>query len=141
MLWFRKIEWFIDGVWSNLMARSQRFRRGYSETDVWNIDCWFVGTLVPMMEHWIEDGMGYPDEDIGESGWDLIRGEMLEGFKLYKQCYVDGGIPIPEDEWETMEMFGEEMVVSNRMELTPEEYLKFKRSLYLFMKHFNNLWD
>lgn len=41
-----------------LRARLQRFKRGYSYGDVWDMDCWFKRTVKPMLIHLRDNGIG-----------------------------------------------------------------------------------
>jgi len=144
--------WHITQKIVNIQNAKMRVTHGYDWGDVWNMNTWFVEGAVPILEHWIENGISFPGgwTDEGDKlsvespeEWTAILTEMLEGFKLYKQCYVDGGIPTPKSEWHTTKfhpMIGD-VTFKHRYHLTEDEDKKLKRSLYLFSKYFYTLWD
>ena len=140
-------------------GKCQRFRRGYSWTDVWNINDWFVIQIIPMLEHLIKHGIAFPIDFKCREEWEAILIEMIDGFKLYKTYECDAGIvidrPTNPDDSTFHEMYdgdGESCYVDGahcmtfqgkwyKMSMTKDEEKKFQHSLDLFNKHFYSLWD
>ena len=141
--------WKVTDKLRNFKNAKMRVTHGYDYNDVWNMNSWFVNGAVPILEHWIENGKSWPGRGTDELSvdspeeWNKILQEMLDGFKLYKQAHVDGGIPLPEEKWKTYSMFSGQLtgVIDSRYNLTKKEDEKLKRSLFLFSKYFYTLWD
>ena len=51
---FYRIRRFFHDRWFNFRQRCQRFLRGYADSDVWDMDHWFIDTLKPMMEQMLK---------------------------------------------------------------------------------------
>ena len=66
---------------NKLRAHFQRFKRGYAYTDVWNMDCWFIETIRPMLIHLRDNSVGCPylceDLDENERRWKDILTQMI----------------------------------------------------------------
>ena len=65
-----------DG-WNDLRYRCQRFKKGYSDRDVWEMRDWFVRTVKPMLRELSAKAYNYPEE-VGEEQWREILLEMAE---------------------------------------------------------------
>ena len=65
----KKIKWFF-----------QRGFRGYSDKDIWNIDKWFLNTIIPMLKQLKKEKNGYPIY-MTEQQWDIILDNMIDSFK------------------------------------------------------------
>ena len=61
--------------WDDLRYRCQRFRKGYSERDVWEMRDWFIQTAKPMLRELSAKAYNYPEE-AGEEQWREILLEM-----------------------------------------------------------------
>jgi len=70
--WGRFVDWRENFGW-----RCQRFRRGYSSRDVWEMRTWFVETLRPMLEDLLIHHTGHPDSLTNEE-WEAVLKEMVE---------------------------------------------------------------
>lgn len=53
---FRRIKNKLIYDFDSLRARCQRFKRGYSYGDIWDMDCWFMRTVKPMLIHLRDNG-------------------------------------------------------------------------------------
>ena len=63
--------------WNNLRYRCQRFKKGYSDHDVWEMRDWFIRTVKPMLREMSAKAYNYP-EVIGEEQWRDILLEMAD---------------------------------------------------------------
>jgi hypothetical protein len=71
-LWARLGEKRIDFAF-----RCQRFRKGYSNRDVWEMRDWFIRTARPMLRELSVKAFDYPEE-VGEEQWREILLEMAD---------------------------------------------------------------
>ena len=67
----------IEEKWKNLRYRSQRFKKGYSDRDVWEMRDWFIQTAKPMLRELSAKAYNYPEE-AGEEQWREILLEMAD---------------------------------------------------------------
>ena len=67
----------IEEKWKNLRYRSQRFKKGYSDRDVWEMRDWFIQTAKPMLRELSAKAYNYPEE-AGEERWREILLEMAD---------------------------------------------------------------
>ncbi len=61
----------------NLRYRCQRFKKGYSDRDVWEMRDWFIRTAKPMLRELSIKACNYPEE-AGEEQWREILLEMAD---------------------------------------------------------------
>ena len=120
-----------------LRARWQRFKRGYSYGDVWDIDYWFMRTVKPMLIHLRDHGMGIPfdlyleGEENERAAWEDVLTEMIECLELMDKDAVEKYLGISDDDY-SVESYQK---VNNLMDE------KKNRFFELFCKHFYSLWD
>ena len=115
-----------------------RAKQGYTWSDVWNINDWFIDHMIPMLEHLLKHGShSCPTGEDGEpmENWDDILNEMLEGFKCWK--VAEEGILLPESEWK--EVGG--ITLDCRYDMNDEERAKYEHALQLFAKWHCAMWD
>ena len=67
----------IEEMWNNLRYRCQRFQKGYSKRDVWEMRDWFIRTAKPMLRELSTKAYDYPEE-VGEDQWRKLLLEMAE---------------------------------------------------------------
>lgn len=88
MSWFRQIH-------NKIKWAYQRVTRGWCDRDLWNLDCWFMDTVVPMLKAFKKNKSGHPGWMTAER-WDYILSEMITHFENY-----DESNPINHnDKWE-----------------------------------------
>ena len=63
--------------WNDLRYRCQRFKKGYSDRDVWEMRDWFIQTAKPMLRELSAKAYNYPEE-AGEEQWREILLEMAD---------------------------------------------------------------
>ena len=119
----------------SLKARIQRFKRGYSYGDVWDMDFWFMRTVKPMLIHLRDRGLGIPNElylqdaDNERILWENTLTEMIGCLELMDKNNVYDYL--------------------GYSKLGPKDYDKVyqimeenkNRFFELFRKYFYNLWD
>ena len=71
-LWVR-----VKDRWDDLRYRCQRFKKGYSDRDVWEMRDWFIQTAKPMLRELSAKACNYPEE-AGEEQWREILQEMAD---------------------------------------------------------------
>ena len=110
---FREIRWAF-----------QRMKYGYSECDVWNIDSYFLQTIVPMLEDLQRNGISYPG-GITFEGWKDILDDMIYHF-------LEGN----EDTCsKTIKDFKDWCEYNNYINT------HLNKGFELFIKYFRDLWD
>lgn len=120
-----------------LRARCQRFKRGYSYGDVWDIDCWFMRTVKPMLIHLRDHGYGIPfalyleGEENERAAWEAVLTEMVECLELMDEDAVEKYLGIADDDYSATSY--------QRVNAMMDE--KKNRFFELFCKHFYSLWD
>ena len=67
----------IEERWNNLRYRCQRFKKGYSDRDVWEMRDWFIRTTKTMLRELSVKAYNYPEE-VGEDQWHMLLLEMAE---------------------------------------------------------------
>lgn len=67
----------IEEMWNNLRCRCQRFQKGYSNRDVWEMREWFIQTAKPMLRELSAKAYDY-QEEVGEDQWRALLLEMAE---------------------------------------------------------------
>ena len=136
---FPRLKFKIEMAWDRFRARCQRFMRGYSYGDVWDMDYWFMETVQPMLFHLRDYGIGIPGSLVVEGenkreAWEAVLTEMIECLNMMNEDYVYeelyGQYWYEEDlgleDWER---------VGNVMEKNKTRFFE------LFSKYFYNLWD
>lgn len=126
-----RIEMWVD----NLRARCQRFIRGYSYGDIWDMDYWFMRTVKPMLIHLRDYGHGVPMEfENNADGWRDVLTEMTNCITLMDEdeAYRSIGADPYGDRLPTKEEY--EMVYKT-MEDNKNRFFE------LFSKYFYDLWD
>jgi hypothetical protein len=65
-----------------------RYKKGFCDEDLWNIDYWFLSTLPKMLDEFAEKTIGYPsdfmedgDDEKGMEEWKKTIREMSNHFK------------------------------------------------------------
>lgn len=125
----------------SLKARIQRFKRGYSYGDVWDMDFWFMRTVKPMLIHLRDHGIGVPNEfwlkdaDNERILWENTLTEMISCLDMMNEDNVRKSL-------------GFDYSISNK-HMTAEDYEELwrimeenkNRFFELFSKHFYSLWD
>lgn len=130
------IKYKIKSIYWDLRARCQRFMRGYSYGDVWNMDDWFIRTLKPMLTHLRDYGCGVPlDFEFHEDQWNNTLSEMIDCLKMMDEDNVE----------KSMGFVTFEDVCNMKREdfLKRDEIMEKNKNRFfeLFSKYFYNLWD
>ena len=119
-----------------LRARIQRFKRGYSYGDVWDMDQWFMRTVKPMLIHLRDHGIGIPWDLYKEEGneredWERILTEMVSCLDLMDEDAAAKHLEIRDDDCsaESYQRVSAFMVDCKN------------RFFELFNKYFFSLWD
>lgn len=134
---YYRIKHAIQDFWYDFRRRCQRFKRGYAYSDVWDIDCWFIQTVKPMLIHLRDHGIGIPwdlynHEDENERiDWENILTEMVECLDLMDEDAAQKYLGIADDDY-SAESYNR---VNNFMDEKKDRFFE------LFSKHFFSLWD
>ena len=121
-----------------LRARIQRFKRGYSYGDVWDMDFWFMRTVKPMLIHLRDHGIGIPNElylqdaDNERILWENTLTEMIGCLELMYEDNAEKYLGIENKERWSLEDY------NKRWALMEENK---NRVFELFSKYFYCLWD
>lgn len=121
----------------SLRARIQRFKRGYSYGDVWDMDFWFMRTVKPMLIHLRDHGLGIPNElylqdaDNERILWENILTEMINCLELMNEDNAEKYLGIENKDF-SAEYYEKKWAL---MEENKNRFFE------LFSKYYYNLWD
>lgn len=121
----------------SLKARIQRFKRGYSYGDVWDMDFWFMRTVKPMLIHLRDHGIGIPNElylqdaDNERILWENILTEMISCLELMNEDNAEKYLGIENKDF-SAEYYEKKWAL---MEENKNRFFE------LFSKYYYNLWD
>lgn len=121
----------------SLKARIQRFKRGYSYGDVWDMDFWFMRTVKPMLIHLRDHGIGIPNEfylqdaDNERILWENTLTEMISCLELMYEDNVEKYLGIENNDFSVEDY-------NKKWALMEENKNRF---FELFSKYFYCLWD
>lgn len=132
---YYKIKWKIINTWWDLRKRCQRFKRGFSWGDVWDMNQWFMEIAKPMLTHLKTNGISYPTEFKDRDEWCAVLGEMIACLELMEEdkVYEFIGFRKYEDYWR--------MTTEDRKKAYEIRECNKNRFFDLFSKHFYDLWD
>ena len=120
-----------------LRARCQRFMRGYSYGDVWDMDFWFKRMAKPMLTHLRDHGIGIPNElykqdaENEREAWEAVLTEMIECLELMDEDAAEKYLGIADDDY----------TAASYQRVTAFMDEKKNRFFELFSKYFYCLWD
>ena len=122
--------------WNKFRARSQRFKRGYSYGDVWDMDFWFIRTVKPMLVHLRDYGIGIPqdlyvDGENERVNWENVLTEMINCLDLMDKDNVEKHLGITNNDYS----------IENSKKVCRLMEENKNRFFELFSKYFYNLWD
>ena len=127
---FYRIRRFFYDRWFNFRQRCQRFRRGYADSDVWDMDHWFIDTLKPMIEQMLRTYNSHPGEITAEEWEDTLR-EMIACLTLMDEDAAKDHLGLADEAWS----------VEKHQQIKATMFENKKRLFELFEKWFYNLWD
>ena len=137
MTLYYRIKNAINDFQYNLARRVQRFNRGYSYSDVWNMDCWFKRTVKSMLIHLRDYGIGIPCElylegtENERKAWEAVLTEMIDCLTLMDEDEAQKYLDIVDDDYS----------VETYKKLNDFMDEKKDRFFELFSKYFFSLWD
>lgn len=120
-----------------LRVRIQRFKRGYSYGDVWDMDFWFMRTVKPMLIHLRDHGIGIPNElylqdaDNERILWENTLTEMISCLELMNEDNAEKYLGIEDNDF-SIEDYNKKWAL---MEENKNRFFE------LFSKHYFSLWD
>lgn len=135
-LYYRIKNFFVYG-WDSFRARCQRFKRGYSYGDIWDMDFWFMRTVKPMLIHLRDHGIGIPNDlyldgaENERAAWEAVLTEMVECLDLMNEDAAEKYLGI--------EGKGYSVETYQKVNALIDE--KKNRFFELFSKYFYSLWD
>ena len=122
----------IEEKWKNLRYRSQRFKKGYSDRDVWEMRDWFIQTAKPMLRELSAKAYNYPEE-ASEEQWREILLEMadlLETMDVWDDTAARKSAGAAENDNSTEALW----------QISAEKRRAKERFFFLFNKWFYDLW-
>ena len=126
-LWVR-----VKDRWDDLRYRCQRFKKGYSDCDVWEMRDWFIRTAKPMLRELSTKAYNYPEE-ADEEQWREILLEMadlLEIMDVWDDNVARKSAGVVEDDNSTETL----------RRISAEKEKAKERFFFLFIKWFYDLW-
>ena len=131
-----KLFYKIKYAWDNFRRRLQRFKRGWAYSDVWNMYCWFMTTLKPMLVHLKNNHMGVPMEfEKDPDGWAKVLDEMINCLDMMNEDNVYEYFGFGDwNSWREMTST-DHANIYNTMEENKNRFFE------LFSKYFYDMWD
>lgn len=120
-----------------LRARWQRFLRGYSYGDIWDMDFWFKRTVKPMLIHLRDYGLSAPNDlylqgvENEREAWEAVLTEMVECLKLMDEDEAKKHLGIADNDHS----------YKSYKQIRDFMCEKKDRFFELFSKYFYSLWD
>ena len=74
---FYRIKYFVENFLYGIKRFIQRGNRGYSDDDIFDMSCWFIEVIVPMLKQLKETKHGYPC-NMTEEEWDNQLDKMIK---------------------------------------------------------------
>ena len=138
-LYYRIKNFFVYGF-DSFRARCQRFKRGWSYGDVWNMDYWFIRTIKPMLIHLRDHGIGIPnalyvDGENERVKWEEILTEMIECLDMMNEGNVRECLGFGDPDSYKYMSREDYMSINNTMDENKNRFFE------LFSKYFYSLWD
>lgn len=127
--WCLKKPWKLPKLFCKKVKYSwQRITKGYCDSDLWNIDDWFLGIMPDMLQQFKETRHGSP----GCLGEDYIN---EDGIRCNDSCH---------EEWD--KILDEMIFLFRKMDEERELSYKYKeeykdKAFALLAKWFEHLWD
>lgn len=125
----------IERKYDNLRARCQRFKRGYSYGDVYDMDYWFIRTARPMLVHLRDNGRSYPGIFKDGDEWRQVLSEMINCLDFMDEDNVYNHLGFIEFEDIMCMTVDDFKHVDEIMDQNKDRFFE------LFSKYFYNLWD
>lgn len=156
-------KWF-SSLWRNIKDVCMRARYGFTWTDVWNWDHWFLHTTPNMLRHIAAKGNaypGYPPFDTSEKWHDWLNeiADLLEtgneDWQDEHNEYHDEYMKYLENDWEPM-IEDENGMIHHKVTERPEICEKYmtranelakqgndnvRRAVTAIAEHFFEIWD
>ena len=130
-----KLYYRIQNALYDFRRRCQRFKRGYSYSDVWNMCDWFMRTVKPMLIHLKNEGISYPYEFNDRSEWEAVMDEMIKCLDFMDEDYVLKFLGFCESDYYRRITSEDWKRIYNMMEENKNRFFE------LFSKYFYSLWD
>ena len=127
----------IKNAWYKFKRRCQCFKRGYSWSDVWNMNSWFMRTVKPMLIHLRDHGIGIPLDlyldgaENERAAWEDVLTEMINCLNLMDEDEAEKYLGIAENDY-SVESYQKIYDFKNKSK---------DRFFELFSKYFYSLWD
>jgi len=128
----------------------QRGRRGWADSDTWDMHCYLIKVIIPMLKYLKSNNHGFPGSLKSSDEWSNILSEMISGFEAGKRVLDDNYLDEIQPGWceaskETKELLsGLNIKPSSRIEERKRmkaDEKQFHKAMRLMDKWFFNLWD
>lgn len=142
---FHRLKFKIEMAWDRFRARCQRFIRGYSYGDVWDMDHWFINTAKPILIHLRDYGIGIPGTLVVEgenerAEWEAILTEMIDCLTLMEEDNVYEHL-FGKNWFDEIDYSDNSRVLKEWQEVNEVMEQNKNRFFELFSKYFYHLWD
>ena len=119
--------------WSqNIKFAIQRVKYGYCESDIWEIDTWFLKTVPCMLRYLKSTAMGFPSKLGNEDNTVLCltEEECQEGYRKWQGILT-----------EMIELFDNADIRNAPIDEMDQRESNKNQAFFLFSKWFYDLWD
>lgn len=125
----------------DMRTRCQRFKRGYSYGDVWDMDSWFMRTVKHMLIHLRDHGIGIPNklyiQDVENERelWENTLTEMVNCLDMMDEDNVRESLGFTERDSYKRMTHEDYKHINEIMEWNKDRFFE------LFSEYFFSLWD
>ena len=137
---YYRIKHAIQDFRYDFRRRCQRFKHGYAYSDVWDIYCWFMRTIKPMLIQLRDHGIGisnelYVDGENERVKWEEILTEMIECLDMMDEGKVRESLGFGDAGSYKYMSCKDYASINNIMDQNKDRFFE------LFSKYFFSLWD
>lgn len=132
-----RLRYRIQSLMASLRWKIQRFKRGYSDVDVWEFESWFLEIIPKMLTQLKEELHGHP-VDMEFEDWEKYLEKMIDHFNVASTI----------DDFDDIEINYTSMTEEDRSAMAKKYLEKNKRcqeelhkGLKMLDERFFDLWD
>lgn len=133
-----RLRYRIQSLIASLRWKIQRFKRGYSDVDVWDFEAWFLEIIPKMLTQLKEELHGYP-VDMEFEDWEKYLEKMIDHFNVastiddFDEYYPDDYKYLSESEKNSL----------REKSIEHDKYCKeeLHKGLKMLEERFFDLWD
>ena len=133
-----RLRYRIQSLMASLRWKIQRFKRGYSDVDVWEFESWFLEIIPKMLNQLKEQLHGHP-VDMEFEDWEKYLEKMIDHFNV-ASTIDDVDDYYPED-YKYLSESEKDLLREKSMEHIKHCKEELHKGLKMLEERFFDLWD